>query len=64
VSIGQNAAAGVGNAGQANANSVSQLLAEQGAARAGGQLNGNAFAAIPAAISSGIGAFTGFGGKF
>lgn len=64
VSIGQNAAAGTGNAGTNAANNISELLAEQGAARAGGQLNGNAFAAIPAAISSGLGAFTGFGGKF
>lgn len=37
-SIGQNAAAGVGNAGMNNANQVSQLLQSQGAANAGSAL--------------------------
>lgn len=37
-SIGQNAAAGVGNAGMNNANQVSQLLQSQGAAQAGSAL--------------------------
>lgn len=37
-SIGQNAAAGVGNAGMSSANSIADLLAQGGAARAGGIL--------------------------
>lgn len=37
-SLGQNAAAGVGNAGMSSANSISNLLQQQGAATAGGQL--------------------------
>lgn len=37
-SLGQNAAAGTGNAGLSSANSISQLLQQQGAATAGGQL--------------------------
>ncbi|WP_443700160.1 hypothetical protein [Pseudomonas sp.] len=37
-SIGQNAAAGVGNAGMSNANSISGLLQSQGSARAGAAL--------------------------
>lgn len=36
--LGQNAAAGVGNAGLISGNSVSNLLQQQGAARAGGQI--------------------------
>lgn len=42
-SLGQNAAAGVGNAGMATGNSISNLLQQQGAAQAGGVLaRGNA----------------------
>lgn len=37
-SLGQNAAAGVGNAGMNTTNSISDLLKQQGAATAGGQL--------------------------
>lgn len=37
-SLGQSSAAGVGNAGMSSANSISQLLAQQGAATAGGQI--------------------------
>lgn len=37
-SLGQNAAAGVGNAGMSSANSISSLLNQQGAAIAGGQI--------------------------
>lgn len=37
-SIGQNAAAGVGNAGLNTGNNISQLLQQQGAATAGGQI--------------------------
>lgn len=37
-SLGQNAAAGVGNAGMATASNIGQLLGDQGAALAGGQI--------------------------
>lgn len=37
-SIGQNSAAGVGNAGLSTGNNISQLLQQQGAATAGGQV--------------------------
>lgn len=37
-SLGQNAAAGVGNAGMATGNNIAQLLQQQGAATAGGQI--------------------------
>ena len=37
-SLGQSAAAGVGNAGIATGNNVAQLLQQQGAAKAGGQI--------------------------
>lgn len=37
-SIGQNAAAGTGNAGMQSANAIGNLLQQQGAAQAGGQL--------------------------
>lgn len=62
-SIGQNAAAGVGNAGMATGNNVAQLLQQQGAAQAGGALaNGRANAQQFGAIGSGIGLFAGSGG--
>lgn len=44
-SMGQNAAAGVGNAGMQTGNSIAALLQQQGAAQAGGALGGaNAYA--------------------
>lgn len=59
-SLGQNAAAGVGNAGMSSANSISQLLQQQGAANAGGQLaNGNAVRTSFGDGLSVLGAFTG-----
>lgn len=66
-SLGQNAVAGVGNAGMNNANAVSSLLNQQGAATAGGQLaQGNL---VSNSLSSGLGlasslfgAFGGLGG--
>lgn len=62
---GQASAAGTGAAAQETGNNVAQLLAAQGAAQAGGQLAaGQAFASIPSAISSGLGIFSGLGGKF
>lgn len=62
-SIGQNAAAGVGNAGMQTGNQVSALLQQQGAAQAGNALaQGRANAGIANGITSGIGAYAGLGG--
>jgi hypothetical protein len=62
---GQAAAAGQASQAQALGTNVSNLLAQQGEAQAGGQLaQGRAFAAIPSAISGGLGIFSGLGGKF
>lgn len=64
-SMGQNAAAGVGNAGLGTTNSITQLLQQQGAAQAGGALaQGKAWQSIPSALSGGLGGFVGLGGKF
>lgn len=64
-SMGQNAAAGVGNAGMNTGNQISALLQQQGAAQAGGYLaQGKAWSSIPSAIGSGMGLFNGLGGKF
>lgn len=55
-SIGQNAAAGVGNAGMATGNQISALLQQQGAAAAGGALaDGRAWAGGANAVAGGIG---------
>ena len=63
--LGQNAAAGVGTAGMTTGSNIGNLLAQQGAAQAGGQLAaGRAFAAIPSAISGGLGIYSGLGGTF
>jgi hypothetical protein len=44
---------------------VATLLGQQGAAQAGAEIaQGRAFGAIPAAISGGLGLFSGLGGKF
>lgn len=60
---GANAAAGVGSAGMQTGANVSNLLQQQGAARAGGQLAaGQSF--LPSAIASGLGVFSGLGGTF
>lgn len=62
---GQNSAAGVGTAGMTTGSNIGNLLAQQGAAQAGGQLAaGRAFGAIPAAISGGLGIYSGLGGAF
>lgn len=62
-SLGQNAAAGVGNAGVATGNQVTNLLQQQGAALAGGQLaQGRAQAGYVNAFSNGLGVFGGLGG--
>lgn len=62
---GQASAAGVGAAAQETGTNISNLLAQQAAATAGGQLAaGKAFGSIPSAISGGLGIFSGLGGKF
>lgn len=63
-SLGQNAAAGVGNAGMQTGNNIAQLMQQQGAALAGGALaQGRTQAGYANAISNGLGMFLG-GGKF
>jgi hypothetical protein len=63
--FGQAAAARQAAAGTATGQAISGLLQQQGAATAGGQLAaGRAYGAIPAAISGGLGIFSGLGGKF
>jgi len=74
--LGQSAAAGTGAAAQTSGAAISNLLSGQGAASAlamqqqaaalaGGQLAaGRASAAIPSAISTGLGTYIGLGGKF
>jgi hypothetical protein len=63
--FGQASAAGTGAAAQETGSNIANLLAQQGAATAGGQLAaGRAFGAIPSAISGGLGVFSGLGGKF
>ena len=64
-SVGQNAAAGVGNAGMTTANGVSAALQQQGAAIAGGDLaQGKAQAAMWNLPGQALGAYFGAGGKF
>lgn len=61
--IGQNSAAGVGNAGLQTGNSIAQLLQQQGAATAGGYLNaGRAQQGLYSSFGNAIGAFGGLGG--
>jgi len=59
-SIGQNAAAGVGNAGMSTGTNVSNLLGQQGAARAGGILGQQS--ALTGGINQAFGAIQGAGG--
>jgi len=62
-SLGQNAAAGVGNAGMATGNSITNLLAQQGAARAGGALGQAAgFGNALGGIGQGVGLYSALGG--
>lgn len=64
-SLGQNAAAGVGNAGMTTANGVSAALQQQGAAIAGGDLaQGKAQAQMWNAPFQALGTYYGMGGKF
>lgn len=65
VSIGQNAAAGVGNAGMQTGGSIAALLQQQGAANAGGALaGGKADVGYAGAAASGLGTYYGLGGRF
>lgn len=65
VSVGQNAAAGTGNAGLATGNNISNLLQQQGAAQAGGYLaQGRTQAGYANAITGALGTYVGLGGKF
>jgi hypothetical protein len=62
-SLGQNAAAGVGNAGMQTGQGVSSLLQQQGAAQAGNALAaGRAQSGVYNALGSSIGTFAGLGG--
>jgi hypothetical protein len=62
-SLGQNAAAGVGNAGMSNANAVSGLLQQGGAAVAGNALAaGRADAGLYNTLGKSVGAYAGLGG--
>jgi len=58
-SVGQNAAAGVGNAGMQTGSNISNLMQQQGAARAGGVLGQNQ---LGSAISGSLGMIQGMGG--
>jgi hypothetical protein len=58
-SLGQNAAAGVGNAGMTTGSNIAQLLQQQGAAQAGGALAG---ATMGNSIAGAVGQFAGLGG--
>ena len=61
--LGQNAAAGVGNAGMQTGKQIAGLLEQQGAATAAGQVaSGQSY--LPQALSRGLGIFTGLGGTF
>jgi hypothetical protein len=63
VSIGQNAAAGVGNAGMQTGSGISNLLQQQGAALAGGALaGGRAQSGYVNAFANGLGAYGALGG--
>ena len=63
--LGQASAAGTGAAAQTTGANIANLLGQQGAALAGAEIaQGKAFGAIPAAISGGLGLFSGLGGKF
>lgn len=62
-SLGQNAAAGVGNAGMANGSSVAALLQQQGAAQAGGALaGGRADVGYANALTGALGIYGSLGG--
>lgn len=59
-SLGQNAAAGVGNAGMQTGNQITSLLGQIGASQAGNALaQGNAQAGLYSGIGSAVGAYAG-----
>lgn len=61
-SVGQNAAAGVGNAGMQTGNAVTGLLGQQGAAQAGASLaQGRGYGQMANSLTSGIGSLYGMG---
>ena len=61
--LAQNSAAGVGTAGLSTGNNISNLLQQQGAAVAGGQLAGGAAAGgYASAINGALGLYAGLGG--
>jgi hypothetical protein len=63
--LGQQSAAGVGTAGMSTGANVANLLGQQGAAIAGGDIaQGRAFGAIPSGIAGGLGIYRGLGGAF
>lgn len=63
--LGQNSAAGVGNAGLQTGANIANLLGQAGAARAGGALaQGQAMGQLFNLPSQALGAFMGAGGKF
>lgn len=63
--LGENAAAGTGNAALSTGNQISNLLQQQGAAQAGGYLaQGKAQAGYANALTGAIGTYFGMGGKF
>lgn len=63
-SLGQQSAVGVGNAGMSTGSNVANLLAQQGAAQAGGALaQGNAMAGALGGITQGLGTFYGLTGQ-
>lgn len=62
-SIGQNAAAGVGNAGMTTGNNISNLLQQNGAAQAGNALAiGQANSQLYNTLGSSVGLYAGLGG--
>lgn len=63
-SLGQQSAAGVGASGQAMGNNIANLLAQQGAAQAGGIIGqGKAMSGILSGITQGLGTSYGLTGK-
>lgn len=64
-SMGQNAAAGVGNAGMQTGNNISSLLSQIGSAQAGGALAaGKAQSNLWNTVGGSVGAYYGMQGKF
>lgn len=63
-SLGQNAAAGVGNAGMRSSGTVSNLLGEIGSAQAGAALGqGSAVSGLAGSLAGGLGMYSALGGR-